>query len=72
MRATLEFTLPEEREEFDSALRGGKAFAFIHDFEEFLRREYKHQELPEDSSVLWKLVRTKFFELKNDRGLCED
>lgn len=65
---TLEFNLPEERPEYNNAVHGVDAFIFIHEFEEFLRREYKHTDIPETMTAeqMWEKVRDKWFELKSD------
>ena len=42
MKAVLEFSLPEEREEFDSAANGWKWQSVVWDFDQMLREKIKH------------------------------
>jgi hypothetical protein len=63
MKATLEFNLPEEREEFEIALRAGKLQAALSEFENFLRAQLKYGELPEAEYKRVEMIREKYFEL---------
>jgi hypothetical protein len=47
MKAVLEFNLPEERDEFELAQRGGAMSAFIEDLDNELRRITKY-----DASII--------------------
>lgn len=49
MKATLEFNLPEEREEFDTCNMASSMHCALHELREYLHRKYKHQE-PENES----------------------
>ena len=49
MKATLEFNLPEEEEEYQICSNARKIYGGIWDFKENLRRVIKH--LPEDSEL---------------------
>ena len=42
MKATLEFTLPEEREEFETAVNAGKHRSLLDDVLKVLRNEVKY------------------------------
>ena len=42
MKATLEFNLPEEREEFEGATDGWKWQSVVWDFDQMLREKIKH------------------------------
>lgn len=44
MKSTLEFTLPEEREELDLALNAGKMACVISDLDNWLRSLQKYQD----------------------------
>ena len=46
MKATLEFSLPEEREEFDCACRGGELRGQVQNFDNWLRDQIKHHDKP--------------------------
>ena len=43
MKATLEFDLPEEQYEFDSAVNGCQWHNLVSDLDEKLRQDIKHQ-----------------------------
>jgi hypothetical protein len=42
MKAKLEFDLPEEREEFETAVKAGKVESALLEFANWLRAEYKY------------------------------
>ncbi len=42
MKATLEFNLPEEKEDFDFANNGFNYYMALVEMDEWLRREYKY------------------------------
>jgi len=44
LKATLTFTLPDDRDEFQDALEGGKFKASAHEFGEWLRQQLKYEE----------------------------
>lgn len=46
-KGILEFNLPEEREEFESAQNDWKYRHFVDDFGEWLRRKYEHSDMSE-------------------------
>ena len=43
-KVTLEFNLPDEKDEYESAYHGNSYYAMIWDFGEWLRRKYKHED----------------------------
>ena len=50
MKGKLVFDLPEENEEFRTACDAGKYFSFLHSFQEWLIKKYKHQDPQSDDS----------------------
>ena len=42
MKATLEFNLPEDKEDFDFATNGINYYAALCEFDQWLRSEYKY------------------------------
>jgi len=42
MKATLEFNLPEDKEDFDFATKGINYYAALCEFDNWLRSEYKY------------------------------
>lgn len=59
-KAVLEFILPEEKQEFETAIKAGEYYSVLWDFQEHLLRKYKHKEHKDDSS------RQEFEELKEE------
>jgi len=68
---TLQFDLPEEQEESNIAIHAGKTFSFIEDFENWLRRKYKHEDF--DNTKLaefeYEEILEKWYEMKNDNDV---
>ena len=69
MRATLEFTLPEEQVEFHEATMGGAAHAALNDISEWLRSEWKYKELPPEVREYLEQVRTRLANILDERGV---
>lgn len=70
MKATLEFTLPEESEDFDIHMRAVPMYVFIEEFGSFLRRKYKHEEPTSDAAYAeYEAIRDKWFEMVNEADL---
>lgn len=65
MKAVIEFYLPEEQSEFESAVNGWKWQGVVWDFlEVYLRSKWKHEGLE------WAIgVRDEVWRLINDKGL---
>lgn len=68
MKVTMSFTLPEEREEFNLALKGVNYNLVIEDFENWLRSKIKYTD---ETTVTLEEVREKLNEFKNDNGVLE-
>ncbi len=43
MKATIEFQLPDEQVEFETAANGSKAAAALHEFDMWLQAQQKHE-----------------------------
>jgi hypothetical protein len=55
MKATLEFNLPEDKEDFDFATKGINYYSALVEFDNWLRSEYKYNGKEEMYSVREKL-----------------
>ena len=67
MIATLEFELPEEREDFENAVNAGKFRCAIAEFDNFLRYRYKHQDPKNESARLeYEEIKNRFYECLNE------
>ena len=58
MKATLAFTLPEERHEFDNAMQGGEAISLLWRIDQYLRGLVKHGDPEPAARELAEAVRT--------------
>ena len=70
MKATLEYNLPEDQNEFDSANKGPVYKSFIHEFAEYLRNKTKYTDL--SKLVTIEEVKDEFWQMLNDSGIEED
>jgi hypothetical protein len=69
MKATLEFTLPEEAEEHQLAVDGLKWRGVVSDALEELRRDRKYTELSESDAVYNEKISEKIYQLMRDQNL---
>lgn len=66
MKATIEFNLPEEDEEFKVAVNGFRYCAALDDMDEFLRCKLKYGELTKAEAEVYSVCRDKLNELRGD------
>jgi hypothetical protein len=66
MEATLKFNLPEEKEEFENARKGGDYRYGIDEFGNWLRNQIKHGNYSEAEFDLLEKVREEFWKIMND------
>lgn len=64
MKATLEFNLPEDKEDFDFATNGINYYSALVEFDQWLRSEYKYN----DNEAMFK-VRKKLNEFINENNV---
>lgn len=69
MKAILEFTLPEEREEHQIAVDGGKYLYVLHAIDNDLRGRIKHGDYPETTKDIYDEVRTLLREYADEEGV---
>jgi ribosome-binding protein aMBF1 (putative translation factor) len=69
MKATLEFNLPEESEEYQIAVDGMKWRAVVSDALEVLRRERKYAELSQSDLAYNEKISEKIGQLIGEQGL---
>jgi hypothetical protein len=69
MKATLEFTLPEEAEEHQIAVDGLKWRGVVSDILEELRRERKYTEISETDTAYNEKISEKIWQLMKDQNL---
>jgi len=65
MKAKFEFELPKDRSDYEIYLDAMETHCFLHEFEEWLRRKYKHENpSSEDAEKEYDEIINKFFKLK--------
>ena len=57
MKAVLEFDLPDENDDFQSAINGHNYKSAIWDFDQLLRSEMKYKELSDETYQAYKFCR---------------
>jgi hypothetical protein len=72
MRATLEFNLLREQEQFDDANNGWKYRAALSELDGDLRSALKYDAFPEWDTATVDLIRTHLWEIINNRNLPLD
>ena len=63
MRATLEFDLPDEREELESALFDYKAGMVVWEMAQWLRGKVKYEDLSDEEDRLYEGVRDELYKI---------
>ena len=66
MKAILEFNLPEDKEEYDTASKGMDWALLVLDIDQFIRNKIKYEQ---DSDGVLQLVRDKLNCLMEEKGL---
>jgi hypothetical protein len=70
MKATLEFNLPDDREDFELATNGYKYYGVLWEFDQHLRAKIKYDEkLSEEVHDTYQEIREKLREYMNDSNL---
>jgi len=69
MKAILEFNLPEENEEFETASNGWKYKSLLWDFDNYLRSKLKYENLNDNEYTVYEKTRDHLWSLVNDEKL---
>lgn len=69
MKATFEFSLPEEMAEYDDHRRGPTFLAALQDFDNWLRGQVKHGTYTQDGYDALEKTRDQLWEILNDHGV---
>lgn len=69
MKAILEFSLPEEQEEHQLALDGGKYLCVLQALDNDLRGRIKHGEYPETTKDIYDEVRSLLCDYADEEGV---
>lgn len=66
MKVTMVFSMPEEQEDYESAIKGWAYRATLQELDDFLRKKFKYEDL---ESIKIEDVRHEIHELLDSRGL---
>jgi len=72
MKATLEFNIPEDQDDFELATKGGKWYSVVWEMDQWLRTQYKYMpdaEYSEDKYNAYYEARLKLNEIINENGV---
>ena len=74
MKATLEFNLPEDQQEFELATKGLKFWSVLWELDQSLRAKTKYapDSLPQDKYDAYQEIRDELRELMSDNNLSFD
>jgi hypothetical protein len=72
MKATLEFTLPEDQNDYEVAIQAQRVQAFLYDFSQQLRSWYKYHHDFKDADDALSQIRDEFYKLSNEHSINLD
>lgn len=66
MKISMHFTLPEEQEDFDAAIKGRASERCIEELDEYLRQKLKYGDLKPEEADIYFSVRTQLNLLREE------
>jgi hypothetical protein len=72
MKAILEFNLPEDKYEWENAMRADAMYSVLWDLSQELRTLWKYEELSEEEWNMVERIRNKFYEILGDNQINLD
>lgn len=66
MKVSLEFNLPEEREEYELAYNGVHYACVVEELDRHLRNKLKHEELTAEQNTIYQEIRDRLSALRHD------
>ena len=72
MKAKLTFDLPEDKYEWENALRADAMYSVLWDLSQELRTLWKYEELSEEEWNMVERIRNKFYEILGDNQINLD
>jgi hypothetical protein len=72
MKAKLIFNLPEDKYEWENAVRADAMFAALWDLSQELRTMWKYEELNEDEWKMVERIRDQFYQILNEHSINLD
>lgn len=72
MKAVLKFNLPEDKYEWENAIRADAMFCALWDISQELRTLWKYEELSEEEWNMVERIRDKFYEILQEHNINLD
>jgi len=72
MKAIIEYNLPDDQFEFESAVKSTKMFFALTEIKDELRAIWKYEELKENQFEMVERIREKFFEILQENEINLD
>jgi hypothetical protein len=72
MKAKLTFNLPEDKHEWENAMRADAMFCALWDVSQELRTLWKYEELSDDEWKMVERIRDKFYEILSEHNINLD
>jgi len=72
MKAKLTFNLPEDKHEWENAIRADAMFCALWDLSQELRTLWKYEELSEEEWNMVERIRDKFYEILSEHNINLD
>jgi hypothetical protein len=72
MKAKLTFNLPEDKYEWENAMRADAMFCALWDLSQELRTLWKYEELSEEEWNMVERIRDKFYEILSEHNINLD
>lgn len=69
MKAILEFSLPEESEDYSNAMEGSSFKFLLQDFDNLLRQKLKHEDRTDEINALLQELRDYLHESARERNI---
>lgn len=69
MKAILEFNLPEDAEEHNTALRAGQYYSTLDDLRNLVRKYNKYVELTDEQAKIIEKFSDEFYTILEDRNI---
>jgi len=72
MKVTIEYNLPDDQFEFESAVKSNKMFFALIEIKDELRSIWKYEELKKNQFEMVERIREKFFEILTENEINLD
>lgn len=69
MKITMEFNLPEDKDDYDLHNNASNMFCILVELDSFLRSKLKYEELNNDQYTSFEIARNHLYALLDDKGV---